>query len=793
MSAKRGRPERHVDANAGPTEAFAQGLRDLRAEAGLTYAQMARRAHFGASTLSQAATGMRLPSLDVALAYVRACGGDESAWKTQWEDAHAATDRPEEPSRVSGGEDGSTPGWLAAETTSFIGREPELETALTLLQQARLVTLTGAGGVGKTRLAMRIARQAAGAYRDGVRVVELADLSDPGVLAEVVASALALGDDPARDAATALVTELAPMNLLLVLDNCEHLHAACAALAQTLLRAAPGVTILTTSRQALAVGGEHVFAVAPLVLPVDGPAPSAHEAQRYDALRLFADRATAVQPGFRLTDDNVAVVTTLCRRLDGLPLAIELAARWLRVLTVGQLLARLDETFTLASMVDPTAHPRHRTMRALLDWSRDLCTDNERGAWARASLAVGTMPLELVEELVAVPQPLAAVSGIVDKSLLVPVSDGEVTRFQMPETIRAYGLTLLDGEHAAAARLRHLTWCRRLAEDAEKQWYGPAQVAAFARIRKEHHHVRMALSAQSGAGAADRMRTAASLWLYWIACGHLNEGRRALEAALAQNPTPGPHRAYAVWACGFVALVQGDLSAAARHCDAAEAYARRSDLRGIEGRAKMVRGLIHLFSDELDAAVSESRAALAASEAAADLFCRQLSLAQLALTHTYRGELDAAWRRYADVIPMAEDMGEQWHLSYVRWIMGLTHLETGNPAAAVLPMRQCVQTKRRFNDWVGAAAAVEGLGWAVAQLGDPETAAHLVGAAEAIRPAGAVGLFGMHRLTADSARHNALISDVLGEPRFTAAYRAGALRTKQEALDFALASTETVG
>ncbi|MFI9203197.1 ATP-binding protein [Streptomyces sp. NPDC053048] len=794
MLGKRGRRERPLDPQAGPLEEFAHGLRELRRQAGMTYAEMASRVHFSGSTLSQAAAGHRLPTLEVVLAYVRSCGGDERAWDQHWSAARRALGSTSAATLTAPSRTTTLPIAAQNEPTSFVGREREVEAGLALLARSRLVTLTGTGGVGKTRLVWWLASQTARTYRDGVYVVELADLSDPGALPDAVAAALRIAEDPARDTGTALIAELAGRNLLLVLDNCEHLHAACGSLVHTLLRAAPGLTVLATSRQALGVGGEHVLRVAPLTLPASDAPLGEDAADRYAALRLFADRAAAVQPEFRVTAANRATVAAVCRRLDGLPLAIELATRWLRVLTVGQLLERLDGTFALAAAVDPTACPRHRTMRAVLDWSHDLCTDAERAAWARISLVAGTMPLELVEDLACgpgVPEPMAAICGIVDKSLLVPTTHGDVMRYQMPETVRVHGTTRLSAEETAATRLRHLGWCRRLAEEAEADWYGPRQVAALNRIRREHHHLRMVLADDIPAGAADRLRTAASLWLYWIACGSLNEGRRWLERVLAEDHQHGPDRTRALWTCGFVALVQGDLTAAARYINTSEDQALRAGLPVIRGRAMMVRGLIHLFGNEIYAAVAESERALTACRSAADPFGTELSLAQLGLARAHRGDTDAALACYSEAVAMAEAAGEQWHLSYIHWCVGMLHLETGNPAAAVPLLRSCLRAKRGFYDRVGAAAVVEVLAWTAHALGADELAARLLGAAEAIRPAGAVGLFGVHALVADSARHSERIRAALGEPRFTAARRAGAALPPDAAMDFAL--TQDVG
>jgi predicted ATPase/DNA-binding CsgD family transcriptional regulator len=379
---------------------------------------------------------------------------------------------------------GSAPrraGHLPVETTSFVDRRGEQAAGRDLLSRARLVTLTGPGGVGKTRLAARIAARAERTFPDGVRFVHLAGLRDPELVPLAVADALGLHDHSAGPPADALVAHVRDHKVLLVLDNCEHLLRACARLAAALLSGTTGVRILATSRHRLGLTEENLLDVRPL--PVPDPDGDLSAADGYPALALFADRAAAVVPGFALTAGNRAAVARLCRRLDGLPLAIELAAVRMRVLGVEQLLERLDDRYRLLTAGSPAALPRHRTLRAAVDWSHELCTEQEQLVWARLSVPVGSFDLETAEAVCADGgriqscDVLEAVAGLVDKSVLCREPGPDGVRYRLLDTLRHYGLDRL--RHSAieelATRRRHRDWMQHRATACEGAWSGPGQ------------------------------------------------------------------------------------------------------------------------------------------------------------------------------------------------------------------------------------------------------------------------------------------------------------------------------
>ncbi len=333
-------------------------------------------------------------------------------------------------------------GNLPGEVMSFVGRRQEVAEARQLLRRHRLLTLTGVAGVGKTRLALQVAAASSRTFPAGVWLVELGSLQDGELVAGTVAGALGLSDQCPQHPTDALAEYFKDKRALLVLDNCEHLLDACAGLVEALVRAAPKLRVLATSRQPLGVYGESILMVPSL--PVPDPDQPASVVRRYEAVSLFAERAAAVLPGFQVTSDNSAALARLCQRLDGIPLAIELAAGQLRMLSLEQILDRLDDHAELLTWESQTGPPRQRTLRAAIGWSFDLCSPAERAVWARCSVFSGGFDLEAAEEVcsgdgIAREDVLDVVANLVDKSILVREEDAGRVRYRLPETIRRYG------------------------------------------------------------------------------------------------------------------------------------------------------------------------------------------------------------------------------------------------------------------------------------------------------------------------------------------------------------------
>ncbi len=430
-------------------------------------------------------------------------------------------------------------GTLPIELTSFVGRERELAEVEALLGTTRLLTITGPGGCGKTRLVLRMATDLAYGFSGGTFFVELAPLTDPDLVPQAVARVLGVREMPNLSLLEALKKRLGVDEVLLLVDNCEHLVEGCAELANALLRSCPNLKILATSREVLGVSGEVVWAVPPLSVPDDHDALSPEALLRHDAVRLFVERARSVAPAFALAGQNTPALAWLCRRLDGMPLAIELAAARARVLSVEQIAERLDESFRLLATDSRTVVPRHKTLRATIDWSHDLLADNERALFRRLPVFGGGFTLEAVEQVCAGEDierddVLNLLSRLVDKSLVV-VEERGGARYRLLETVRQYGEEKLNEspEEAAAIKRRHSDFFLKLAEEAEPAMLGPQQDAWMERLELEHDNLRAALEWLQEEGEVERsLRLAGALGRFWWFRGYFTEGRAWLEELL---------------------------------------------------------------------------------------------------------------------------------------------------------------------------------------------------------------------------------------------------------------------
>ena len=436
--------------------------------------------------------------------------------------------------------------------TSFIGREVALREVRDLLGHARLVTVTGTGGIGKTRLAAEVADRAARAFPDGVETVELAALEHGGEVASAMAAALPVADQSTRSAAEQVVRHLAGRRSLLVVDNCEHVLEATADLLARLLEAVEGLSVLATSREPLGLPGEQIYPLGPLALPVAERRSDPIAVDASEAVRLLTERARAFTPHFAVTDDNRAAVVQLCERLDGMPLAIELATARLRTLSVEQVLDRLDERFSLLTGGTRAALPRHRTLRDLVDWSHDLCTADERLLWARLSVFPGTFDLAAVEAVCADEQlPAAGLLDVLDrlvaKSIVTAEPGGATMRYRLLVTMREYAAHRLEelGERTATKH-RHRDHYLAQAAVMVRDWCGPLQPERLAAMRRDHANLVAALEWSIGTPGQEREAAllGSLLRYHWIAGGHLSDGRRWLERILTLDtrPTPEPAR-----------------------------------------------------------------------------------------------------------------------------------------------------------------------------------------------------------------------------------------------------------
>ncbi|MET8827032.1 LuxR C-terminal-related transcriptional regulator [Streptomyces sp. NPDC004610] len=697
------------------------------------------------------------------------------------------------------------------ETTSFVDRRGEQSEGRELLARARLVTLTGPGGVGKTRLAARIAARVERAFPDGVRFVHLAGLHDPGLVPLAAADALGLHDHSARPVLDALVEQVRDRRLLLVLDNCEHLTAACAELAAALLHGTTGIRVLATSRHRLGLTEEHLLEIRPLPVPGPDDDLTAHPGP---ALTLFADRAAAVVPGFRLTAANRAAVARLCRRLDGLPLAIELAAVRMRVLGVEQLIARLDDRYRLLSAGSPAVLPRHQTLGAAIDWSHELCTRREQLVWARASVLAGGFDLEAAEavcadgELVRSYDVLEAVAGLLDKSVLcreppppepdttdapdTPAEDtGTPVRYRLLDTLRHYGrqkLRARPGEERAARR-RHLAWTQRRAEESESAWFGPAQRQIVARLRADQDNLRAALDfALTDPGEAlAGLRLAGTLWFYWHACGAPREGRHWLDRALDANPGPTRERARALWTSALLAGCPEDLTRGRSQAEEARALALRLGDRAEAAHAEYVMGVVVLFGNDLPAALAHFRAGVARGPVPGQhLSMVALDRVELACALAFLGEADQAIAVCEETRRLCERHGDAWVLSYVLRMLALAHVVKDDLPRAERHAREALRLKRAVHDVLGIGLTLDLLARITVLRGAPDRAAVLLGGADRVWAAVSRDRWGSDALNTARADAETRSRAALGPALFQKAYELGGSLGLEEIVGHAL-------
>ena len=684
---------------------------------------------------------------------------------------------------------------LPADLTSFVGRRQEMADVRQLLSRFRIVTLTGLGGVGKTRLAMRVSRELRKAFPNGTWLVELAALQDPALLPQNVINALHIPEASARAPITVLTEYLRHQQMLLVLDNCEHLLEACAVLIDAVLRAAAEVRVLATSRQALGVPGEALFVVPPLPVPEPDAVLSAGAAVQYPAMALFAERGSAVVREFAITTGNQAAVARLCQRLEGIPLAIELAAARLRVLPVADLAARLDNRFELLTKGSSSGPARHRTLQATIDWSYELCTPAEQTLWARTSVFAGSFDLDGAQAVCSdtrlPPRAiLDTVAGLVDKSIVVREERAGQVRFRLLETIREYGQAKLHASGGVRAlRQRHREWYAHLIDAVAAEWFGPRQQEWLIRLQLEYPNLRTALEfcvAEPGQTRAG-FHLAGIPWFLWTACGFLAEGRYWLDRLLALDTDPNLDRAQALGTGGYVAALQGDQSAAAVMLEESKLLARRLGDPRAQAYATHVLGLSAMFNGDLEHASTLLEEALLtyAAVGAPDHLTGSLRIA-LGTCYLFQEDLERAVAHFTECRSRCEQREERWLLSYVFWGLGFVELSRGELEPAAAHARESLRIKRFFHDTLGLSMALDLLAWIMAAQGAGERAAVLLGAAARLWRTFGLQLFGSKHFIARREQSTEQAHRALGDRAFEAALARGRELPLDKALAFAL-------
>ncbi|WP_043263506.1 hypothetical protein [Streptomyces sp. CT34] len=663
---------------------------------------------------------------------------------------------------------GRAPGNPPAELDRFVGRADELAALERQLAAARLVTLTGLGGVGKSRLALHSAAILQDRFCDGVWQVELSALREPHLLDHAVAEALAPADHTGRPPRAALRDHLADRELLIVLDGYEHLVEACAELTADLLCHAPGLRVLAAGRHPLGLPGEQNLPVPPM--------------NTADATALFTDRAASVLPGFTVEPADEAAVTELCDHLDGIPLALELAAGRLRALSVDQVLHRLDDRFRLLTGTVRGGLPRHRTLRCAIGWSHELCTPQERLLWARLTVFAGQFDLDAVEYVCSGPELpagelLDVVGELVAQSVLVREDTAAGVRYRMLDTVRDYGAGWLaatpDGERL---RRRHRDWYLGLATWCELDWFGPRQAEIAARIDAELPNLRVALE-QSLESADDvhlGQYLAGTLGFYWVGCGRLSEGRHWLDRALELEGGHDDARLKALWVTGYVAVLQGDTVGALGALQECREEAERTGNATAAAYALHRTGCLALVCDDMPRAEELLRGALARyreiGELNSDVLMGQV---ELALAVAFQGQLEDAVRLCEDVRRVCGDHGERWTLAYAQFVLAYAAWARGESGRARALLEECLAIDHSFHDLLGAVLAIELLALVTLGEGDAEEAAVLQGAAGRIWPSVGLPLFGSrhynqpHELCEQQARAR------LGAARYEHCLRTG--------------------
>ncbi len=699
------------------------------------------------------------------------------------------------------------PNNLPQQTTSFIGRGGEVAEIKALMRKSRLVTLVGSGGAGKTRLSLRVAADLLAEGNDGVWLAELASLSDPSLLPQIVAQMLGIKEQGGRPIADTLTDALKTSHLLLILDNCEHMLPACAALASDLLRACPHVRLLASSREALNVAGEQTCRIPGLSLPDPKQAQTAGAVSRFEAVLLFAERAQAVQPSFAVTDSNAAAMAQICRQLDGIPLAIELAAARVRAMPVEQVMARLEDRFRLLTGGSRTALPRQQTLRALIDWSYDLLTNREKILLRRLSVFTGGWTMEAAEHVcsggnVESAEVLDLLMGQVDKSLVVYEEQaGGTARYRLLETMRQYARDRLEesGE-AETVRGRHAAWFLALAEEAEKEARGPEEAAWLRRLEAEHDNLRSSLfwymrpAERSVAGAAEGLRLAAALWWLWSVRGNHSEGRQWLDRALAKaaglNGAAGaaPVRARALYGAGILASEQGDSGAARVLFEESLTIAREVGNRNGVAYSLLGLGLVAFRLGDHTQARALLEECLAVLRAQKDQTGITVSLNILGVVAERQGDPALARALHEESLAIARRLGNENGIAAALSNLGNVAFRQGNLAAARALLEECLTILRRLGGRLDTADSLEGLAGVAHAQGRSSRAARLLGAATCLRET--IGNPPTSAEQEELAGRVASVREALGTEAFRSAWATGQGMDWEQTVDYALAQDE---
>ncbi|PZS02642.1 MAG: hypothetical protein DLM69_03850 [Candidatus Chloroheliales bacterium] len=715
--------------------------------------------------------------------------------------------------------------------TSFVGRRRELDELARLIPQQRLVTLSGVGGAGKTRLALEVSVQVQGRFADGAYFVELASQRDSDLVAQSVARALGVKEQAGQSASEATLAFIQSKELLLVLDNCEHLVRASATLVRELLTACPRLHVLATSRALLRVAGEVVYPIPPLPLPGEGTASTAEGLISSEAVQLFVERAS-VHPAFRFSNDNATVVRAICEQLDGIPLAIELAAARLRVLSAAQLQAQLADRFAILADRNES-DPRHQTIKATIDWSYNLLTPDEQSLFRKLAVFNGGFTLADVAGILSVPETavLDELTELLDKSLIYQTPGVEdEPRFAMLETVREYALLkLCEASEEEDARREHANYYAIVAEASYNELRGPQQGRWFARLKQEHDNLQSAATWALDNAPPLALRYAAALFRFWYPMGYINEGIQTIEAALAKSAGPAEQRrAQALRNLGVLYMEQGAFERAnSLYWESLQLYHDLDQPREVAtcyfdlGIVAMEQGnyertdeyfttalrLYREFGDSSD--VAQTLVALAEFRTYQDRFVEAEPLARegLALQRqaannraivetlnilsgvvAHKGDYLAARHFCEEALAIANQQGDRRNAAVSMRSLGEILYHLGDYPASYKILQQSIVLSQELGSRTGIISALELLAEAVS-ADDPARATRLWGAGNGLRKA--IGLTPPPNEQFKSEQDRTALRHRLGNAAYAHAYLEGEMMSLEEAIAYALVQSDT--
>ena len=671
------------------------------------------------------------------------------------------------------------PNNLPQQLTSFVGRESELAEVKRRLYKSRLVTVAGVGGLGKTRISLQAGADLLDEFPDGVWFVELAPLADARLVPQAVASVLGIKEEAGHAVTEVLLKHVENRQLLLILDNCEHVALAAAELAKNLLQASPRMKILASSRELLQIAGEKKYSLPPLPVPDPGEPATVVALTQSAAVRLFVDRAVAAQPSFRVTADNASAVAEICRRLDGIPLALELAAARARSLSMETMAARLSDRFRLLTQGDRTALPRQQTLRACIDWSYDLLSDTERALLRRLSVFAGGFLLAAAETVgadgaVDADDIVDLLDRLVQKSLVE--FDVDAGRYRLLETVRQYAVERLDeaGE-SKATRTRHLQFHVSLTQEAFWKIQGPEQRAWMSRLDAERENLLAAhrWCDQAEGGGDWGLWLVSALRGYWLHRGLLELGYQLTVEALARTaaPTKGLQRCWALQAAGWLSFWMGNYVKANAFCDESTAVAREMGDKASIAFVLILAGMVCETQGKRDEARAHLEEALALSRVVGSKHQLAQALHALAELHRAHGNLDAALPLYEEALSLQRQLGDSYESAICLLNLARVAIQRGSADSARTMLLEALAIAAEIGSKLVGQFVLDVSAWLAAFVGDGANAARFFGAAEA-----QLEETGYHREMVDEAPMAPLVArarENLGPDAFTAAEAAG--------------------